>query len=64
MGEVFRARDTRLDRTVAIKILPPLLGADPQLRFLMTRAATPRVPSQLRFVLDWTSQVRARLAAQ
>jgi eukaryotic-like serine/threonine-protein kinase len=29
MGEVFRARDTRLDRTVAIKILPPQLSSDP-----------------------------------
>src|SRR5262250_922293 len=29
MGEVYRARDTRLDRTVAIKILPAHFSSDP-----------------------------------
>src|SRR5688572_32609900 len=32
MGEVYKARDTRLDRTVAIKILSATLAADPQFR--------------------------------
>ncbi len=29
MGEVYQAKDTRLDRTVAIKILPAHLSSDP-----------------------------------
>ena len=36
MGEVYKAKDTRLDRTVAIKILP---SADPDLKARFEREA-------------------------
>ncbi len=39
MGEVYRARDTRLDRTVAIKILPARLAATPEVRQRFGREA-------------------------
>jgi eukaryotic-like serine/threonine-protein kinase len=39
MGEVYRARDTRLDRDVAIKILPELFAADPDRLMRFTREA-------------------------
>ena len=32
MGEVYRAKDVRLDRTVAIKVLPPHFSTNPEMR--------------------------------
>src|SRR5262249_46742942 len=45
MGEVYQARDSRLDRTVAIKILPSSLNGVPELRARFEREA--RVISSL-----------------
>jgi Tol biopolymer transport system component len=39
MGEVYRARDTRLDRDVAIKILPTQIAQDPDRRARFEREA-------------------------
>ena len=39
MGEVYRARDTRLDRAVAIKVLPAHLSTNPELRQRFEREA-------------------------
>jgi eukaryotic-like serine/threonine-protein kinase len=39
MGEVYRARDTRLGRDVAVKVLPAHLSSDPDLKLRMEREA-------------------------
>jgi serine/threonine protein kinase/dipeptidyl aminopeptidase/acylaminoacyl peptidase len=39
MGEVYRATDTRLDRTVALKILPHAFASEPRLRERFDREA-------------------------
>src|SRR5688500_10048799 len=45
MGEVWRAKDSRLDRSVAIKVLPTQFAADTQFRARLEREA--RTISQL-----------------
>jgi serine/threonine protein kinase len=39
MGEVYKAKDTRLGRDVAIKVLPSHLSASPELRHRFEREA-------------------------
>ena len=39
MGEVYKANDTRLDRTVAIKVLPSHLAESPERRERFEREA-------------------------
>src|SRR5262245_63466713 len=39
MGEVYRARDPRLDRQVAVKLLPSAVAADAQARERLRREA-------------------------
>ena len=39
MGEVYKATDTRLNRTVAIKVLPPHLSEDAERRHRFEREA-------------------------
>jgi eukaryotic-like serine/threonine-protein kinase len=39
MGEVYRARDSRLDRTVAVKVLPSYVATDPTLKQRFEREA-------------------------
>ena len=39
MGEVYRARDTRLDRTVAVKILPAHLSSNLEAKQRLEREA-------------------------
>ena len=39
MGEVYKAHDTPLNRTVAIKVLPTHVAADPELKQRFEREA-------------------------
>ncbi len=53
MGEVYRARDTKLDRDVAIKVLPEEYASDPE------RAAATLNHPQIAVVHDISTEVPA-----
>ncbi len=57
MGEVYKARDTRLDRTVAIKVLPEHVAADPDLKQRFEREA--KTISSLKSAPSMTLAARA-----
>jgi serine/threonine protein kinase len=46
MGEVYRVRDTRLERTVAVKVLPAAVAADPEARLRQARLRTGPAPDR------------------
>ena len=52
MGEVYRARDTRLKREVAVKILPAAISSDPERVSRFQREAGRRVNRHFRNIRD------------
>ena len=69
MGEVYRARDTRLDRVVALKVLPGHLSGNEELRQRFDREARSRCIARLvptktnELVYEYQLVVRGRKAS-
>ncbi|HEV2064665.1 MAG TPA: hypothetical protein VGS00_08980 [Thermoanaerobaculia bacterium] len=55
MGEVYRARDTRLKREVAVKVLPKHLSSSEEMRQRFEREAN---PSPITVVTNWSAEAK------
>ena len=55
MGEVYKAQDTRLERTVAVKVLPAHLSGSEELRKRFEREAKTVSQPPLDLVVHWTA---------
>ena len=62
MGEVYRARDTRLDREVAVKVLPSHLSENPEIRQRFEREA--RAASSLNHPHSGAGEIRSGAVGQ
>jgi serine/threonine protein kinase len=58
MGEVYRARDTRLGRDVAIKVLPSHLSSNPDLKTRFEREARGFLRCRIRTSATSTTSAR------
>jgi hypothetical protein len=73
MGQVYRARDTRLNRDVAIKVLPALFAVDPDRLSRFSREAQTLVsdaanaaysPTFTSPVVNWSPELTRRVAGR
>jgi hypothetical protein len=64
MGEVYRARDTRLNRDVALRVLPELFAADPERLARFKREAQLLASRSRKVQFHWRRHCQSRDRSQ